>query len=51
MEKLQQKNSISCKCIRCKGFVILDHVNYLSSVWLKELRCINCGWTKVEEIQ
>lgn len=36
----------SCKCIRCKGFVVAETI-YSIEDWLSrvnQLRCVNCGW-------
>ena len=44
----QYKSDCDTECIRCKGLVILDYIDYLC-VWLKQLRCLNCGWTKLED--
>ena len=47
----QHKSDCNTKCMRCKGLVVLDYIDYLSSMWLKQLRCLNCGWIKVEDIK
>lgn len=39
----------SYKCKRCKGLVISDIFICEGSYWMNGLRCVNCGWVKLEE--
>lgn len=43
----QSKSECSKACVRCAGFVVLDYF-YSVNEWIKGLRCINCGWAKLE---
>lgn len=36
-------------CPRCKGLVVNDNVLAENAYWLDSLRCVNCGWVKLEE--
>lgn len=37
------------KCPKCKGFVVEDTTLAESAYWVLSLRCINCGWVKLNE--
>jgi hypothetical protein len=39
----------SCKCPKCKGLIVDDVVLCEASYWMAVLRCINCGWVKLQE--
>ena len=51
LKQVGTQTTLNCECIRCKGLVVLDYISYFSSIWLKELRCVNCGWVKVEDLK
>lgn len=37
------------RCPKCKGLLVDDLVLAENAYWLEGLRCINCGWVKLEE--
>lgn len=37
------------KCPRCQGLVISDIFLCESSYWVNGLRCLNCGWVKLQK--
>lgn len=37
-------------CIRCKGLVVKDYVSFFC-IWIQQLRCLNCGWIKLEDLK
>lgn len=40
----------SCnRCLRCKGLLVSDIFLCDSTNWLRGLRCVNCGWVKIQE--
>lgn len=44
----QHKSDDNIRCNKCKGLIILDYISWYT-IWLKQLRCLNCGWTKLED--
>ena len=39
----------SCRCPKCKGLLIDDIFLCEASYWMGGLRCVNCGWVKLQE--
>ena len=48
MLKLAGTQTIS-SCPRCQGLVVGDTFLCETSYWINGLRCVNCGWVKLEE--
>ena len=48
--KTQLENKpITSSCPRCKGLVVDDAFLCETSYWIGGLRCVNCGWVKLQE--
>lgn len=46
---IEDKITSSCKCPRCQGLVVDDILLCEVSYWMGVLRCVNCGWVKLQE--
>jgi hypothetical protein len=38
----------SCSCVRCNGFLVVEWVYHIEGYFLRQIRCVNCGWVCFE---